>query len=234
MIEKLSLYISESLNPYENLGVEEFFLHTVENNELIFYLWQNDKTVVIGHNQDPQAEVNLEELRKIGGFSTRRLSGGGAVYHDKGNLNFTFVTRDCNYNKDRQTKVIMNAVGSLGFDVIKSQRNDLLIDGRKFSGHSYYHYKDRWFHNGTILVNTDFDIMLKVLTPSKEKLEHNGVISIRARVVNLSELLPSVNIDKVKQALVECLEKEYGLRIQTELSPIISFQQAKEHFSITT
>lgn len=232
MISRLLLYISTSLNPYENLGVEEFFLHNIQDDELIFYLWQNDKTVVIGHNQDLQAEVNLEELHRIGGQAVRRLSGGGAVYHDTGNLNFTFVTKDKNYDKYRQTKVIMEAVKALGFDVIKSQRNDLLIDGRKFSGHSYYHYKDSWFHNGTILVSTDFDIMTKVLTPSKEKLEHNGVKSVRARVVNLSKLLPSLTLNQVKQALITSLEKEYSMPVQKALQPIILYQNVKERFCL--
>lgn len=208
MINKLIVKISDCVDPVENLATEYRLLHEVGEDELILFLWQNDKTVVIGHNQDMEAEVNLEALQNIGGQCVRRKSGGGAVYHDMGNLNFTFLAKRHNYDEPRQTQIILDAIRSLGLNAEKTGRNDLLIDGKKFSGHSYYKEKDACFHNGTILVNTDFFVLEKVLTPSKEKLDSHGIKSVRSRVVNLQSLNPSITIDKVKTALVNAFKQQ--------------------------
>lgn len=197
------LFISNSLNPYHNLAIEERLLHEVGDDELILYLWRNEKTVVIGRNQNIYAEVNLKELEKIGGYPTRRLSGGGAVYHDEGNINFTFVAQTPHFNTERQTEIVLNAIRSLGFDAQKTGRNDLTIDGRKFSGHSFYKTGNRQFHNGTVLINTNQEIMSKVLTPSIEKLQSKGVKSVRSRTVNLAELNPSITWKTVQDALIQ-------------------------------
>lgn len=204
------LFISNSLNPYHNLAIEERLLHEVGDDELILYLWRNEKTVVIGRNQNIYAEVNLKELEKIGGYPTRRLSGGGAVYHDEGNINFTFVAQTPHFNTERQTEIVLNAIRSLGFDAKKTGRNDLTIDGRKFSGHSFYKTGNRQFHNGTVLINTNQEIMSKVLTPSIEKLQSKGVKSVRSRTVNLAELDPSITWKTVQDALIQSY-KDYIL-----------------------
>lgn len=204
------LFISNSLNPYHNLAIEERLLHEVGDDELILYLWRNEKTVVIGRNQNIYAEVNLKELEKIGGYPTRRLSGGGAVYHDEGNINFTFVAQTPHFNTERQTEIVLNAIRSLGFDAQKTGRNDLTIDGRKFSGHSFYKTGNRQFHNGTVLINTNPEIMSKVLTPSIEKLQSKGVKSVRSRTVNLAELDPSITWKTVQDALIQSF-KDYIL-----------------------
>lgn len=214
------IFISNSLNPYRNLSIEEYLLYHVADNEVILYLWQNEKTVVIGRNQDIYAEVNLDELANIGGHPARRLSGGGAVYHDVGNLNFTFIANRKNYDVARQTKVILEAVCMLGFNAEKNGRNDLTIGGRKFSGHSYYHYKDRMFHNGTILIRTDADIMNKVLSPAKEKLESKGVKSVKSRVLNLSELQPSLTPDIMSNAISNAFQQEYGKAVHLDITDI--------------
>ncbi len=204
------LFISNSLNPYHNLAIEERLLHEVGDDELILYLWRNEKTVVIGRNQNIYAEVNLKELEKIGGYPTRRLSGGGAVYHDEGNINFTFVAQTPHFNTERHTEIVLNAIRSLGFDAQKTGRNDLTIDGRKFSGHSFYKTGNRQFHNGTVLINTNQEIMSRVLTPSIEKLQSKGVKSVRSRTVNLAELNPSITWKTVQNALIQSY-KDYIL-----------------------
>lgn len=178
------------------------------------YLWRNEKTVVIGRHQNVWAEVNLPELSSAGGHVVRRLSGGGAVYHDLGNLNFTFVAHVSNYDVARQTSVILEAVRSLGFDASLTGRNDLCVDGRKFSGHSFYKSGDRCFHNGTILIDTDPDMMQRVLNVSAIKLQSKGVKSVRARTVNLCEIDPSLECDTMINALCSAFEAEYGMKAE--------------------
>ena len=134
MIDKLSYIESKTFDPYKNLALEEYLMLSCGENECILYLWQNKKTVVIGRNQNPWKECRAENLRSDGGFIARRLSGGGAVYHDTGNLNFTFLIRKDNYSVSKQLDVIIRAVRKLGITAVRSGRNDILTDGRKFSG----------------------------------------------------------------------------------------------------
>ena len=135
---KLRVFVSESLDVYYNQAIEKYFLDRIEDDEVILYLWQNDKTIVIGANQDAYGECDIEKLEKDGGHLARRITGGGAVYHDKGNLNFTFITPKALYDLSKQEEVILKALDCLGIRAAKTGRNDLVIDGRKFSGHAYY------------------------------------------------------------------------------------------------
>lgn len=201
-------------NPAGNFALEEYLLRHVADDEVIMYLWRNEKTVVIGRHQNVWAEVNLPELSSAGGHVVRRLSGGGAVYHDLGNLNFTFVAHVSNYDVARQTSVILEAVRSLGFDASLTGRNDLCVDGRKFSGHSFYKSGDRCFHNGTILLDTDPEMMQRVLNVSAIKLQSKGVKSVRARTVNLCEIDPSLECDTMINALCSAFEAEYGMKAE--------------------
>lgn len=133
MVEKITYIESGQFNPYKNLAVEEYLLLYCEPQECILYLWQNQNTVVIGRNQNAGKNVKLKVLRKMEDIWHVRLSGGGAVYHDLGNLNFTFLVSKENYSIDRQLEVIVKAVQKLGAKAEKSGRNDILIDGKKFS-----------------------------------------------------------------------------------------------------
>jgi len=194
-------------DPYYNLAAEEVLTEFCTGRKSL-YLWQNDRTVVVGRNQDLTAEVDVSYAQANDITLTRRISGGGAVYHDKGNLNFTFA------GSENETDVIVNAVSALGLEVVTTGRNDIeVVCGRtsaKFSGNAYYKSGAKSFHHGTILVNTDFEVMSQVLTPDKAKLEGHGVKSIKARVVNLIEVNPSVTVDAVKSAIIESFEKKYG------------------------
>lgn len=212
MIQKIYLYHSDSFDPYYNLAVEKHLLDRVAPGACILYLWQNQNTVVIGKNQNAWAECRTSLLESEGGHLARRLSGGGAVFHDLGNLNFTFLVRDEDYDLDRQLTVIQEAVRLAGVQTERSGRNDALADGRKFSGNAFYHQGGHAYHHGTLMVDVDKDKLQRYLSPSKAKLEAKGVASVRSRVVNLSELSPGLTCDKLREFMVQGFETVYGLK----------------------
>ena len=201
----------ESTNPYYNLAVEEYLLNNCEDD--IFMLWQNAHTVVIGRNQNAYAEVNLDYAGDNGIFVSRRITGGGAVYHDLGNINYTFITSE---KKAKAldyayfTQPIIDALSSLGLKCTLSGRNDLECEGKKFSGNAQYSSNGRILHHGTLLFDVDLGVLSSVLKVDKEKLEYKAVKSHKSRVVNLSSLLDaklSVNdfIEHIEKYVLENL-----------------------------
>lgn len=216
MIERLFLYESTGCDPHYNLAVEQYLLETTGEGVCTLYLWQNKNTVVIGRNQNAWKECRTELLEQEGGHLARRLSGGGAVFHDLGNLNFTFLLPSKEYDLNRQFAVIETACRSLGLPVEKSGRNDLTADGRKFSGNAFYHNAGRSYHHGTLLVNADMERMGRYLKPSAAKLNAKGVDSVRSRVVNLNELLPDLTIERLKGALKDAFRDVYGAAAEAQ------------------
>lgn len=211
MIERIRLVDGTGHNPYENLALEAALLEAVEEGECILYLWQNAKTVVIGRNQNAWKECRAAELEADGGYLARRLSGGGAVYHDLGNLNFTFLVKKKDYDLGRQLEVILSAAHSLGIEAEKTGRNDVTAGGRKFSGNAFYTHGENAYHHGTILVDVDGVALSKYLTVSRKKLESKGVDSVRSRVVNLRELNPGATVGGVRAAMKTAFGEVYGL-----------------------
>lgn len=211
MIDKLKLYRGQSFDPFFNLAVEEYLLQNTDEGCCTLYLWQNQNTVVIGRNQNAFKECRTTLLEDEGGKLARRLSGGGAVFHDLGNLNFTFLVPTADYDLDKQLKVIELACEKLGVKVERSGRNDILADGRKFSGNAFYKNGPRAYHHGTLMVDVDREKMGRYLNPSKAKLSSKGVDSVRSRVVNLKELAPDTTIELLSQKLAEAFGQVYGL-----------------------
>ncbi|WP_103201783.1 lipoate--protein ligase [Herbinix hemicellulosilytica] len=211
VIRKLKYCITYETDPYKNIALEEYLLHNVSEDECILYLWQNEKTVVIGRNQNPWNECRFKELSEAGGKMVRRLSGGGAVYHDLGNLNFTFLLTKNNYDVDRQLNVIIKAVNNLGIPAEKSGRNDITVDGKKFSGNAFYTTGNKCYHHGTILVDVDMPSLSKYLNVSKTKLQSKGVDSVRSRVTNLKDYNPELTIERLKEELIKAFGEVYGL-----------------------
>ena len=215
MITSALLHESSCFDPYRNLAVEQVLLESVKEGQCILYLWQNENTVVIGRNQNPWKECATSLLEAEGGHLARRLSGGGAVFHDLGNLNFTFVMKQEDFDTLRQLKVIRTALKSFGIDTEISGRNDLTVNGQKFSGNAYYKNGSQAYHHGTLLVSADMEKLGRYLTPSKAKLRSKGVDSVRSRVVNLKELNPEVTIDSLKAALADAFSRVYGVPSNT-------------------
>lgn len=209
MIKILSTYQTDNTHPFRNLAVEEYLLHKVKPEECILYLWQNKNTVVIGKNQNSWRECKVEELEKNDGHLVRRLSGGGAVYHDLGNLNFTFLIQKENYDVAKQLQVIVKALETFGVVATVSGRNDITVDGKKFSGNAYYRSGNTCYHHGTLLVNSDLEHMSHYLNVSAEKMSTNGVSSVRARVCNLNEMNPAITITSLSKALITALGEVY-------------------------
>lgn len=222
MIRNIGIYESRDVDPYRNIATEKYLLEQVQPGQCILYLWQNKNTVVIGRNQNAWAECRTQLLEEEGGKLARRLSGGGAVFHDLGNLNFTFLVCDEDYDLDRQFDVILKACHSLGIRAEKSGRNDLLAEGCKFSGNAFYHSQGHAYHHGTLLVDADMDKLSRYLTPSKAKLEAKGVRSVRSRVTNLKDLCPTLTCDILKVQLKAAFAEVYGCTPFT-----VSFDEAQ-------
>ena len=186
----MKYYRLKTTSPYQNLAVEEYLLRTAEDD--VFMLWQNEPTVVIGKNQNAYAEVDLAVAREKGVHVSRRITGGGAVYHDLGNINYTFITsteKAAVLDYAYFCKPILEALAELGLSCSLSGRNDLECEGRKFSGNAQHAANGRILHHGTILFDTDVSEMASVLKIDREKLAYRGVHSHRSRVVNLREML---------------------------------------------
>lgn len=203
---KLELYESLSFNPYENLGAEAYLLETCPQDTLRFYLWQNANTVVIGKNQHADSEVFVEALREDQGYLARRSSGGGAVYHDLGNLNFTFIAPTSLFDIGRQMEMIALALRHAGVNAQVNGRNDIEIDGAKVSGNAFAHNKDRHLHHGTLLVSVDKMMLAKYLNVNPKKLKRKNVTSVASRIVNLRELI-DIDIQRLKSLLFASVEE---------------------------
>ena len=214
MIRKIFIYNAQGTDPHENLAAEKVLMDALQPGEAMLYLWQNLNTVVIGKNQNAWLECRTSLLEEEGGKLARRLSGGGAVFHDLGNLNFTFLMCKEDYDLARQVTVIQRACALAGIRAEKSGRNDLLADGRKFSGNAFYQDKIHAYHHGTLMVDVDKDKLGRYLSPPKAKLQAKGVASVRSRVVNLKELSPSLSITALAANMETAFQEIYGLKAE--------------------
>ena len=195
-------------DPYFNMAFDEFCLESLDYPEPVFYLWQNAPAVIIGLNQSAYAEVNLPYLQEKGIQLVRRVTGGGAVYHDLGNLNYTIMGRSADLQADYPGYLLYmrDALRALGVPVSVSGRNDILLDGRKCSGYAKRVYKDRLMVHGTLMYDVDLETLTRVLDTPGSKLQAKGIASVKSRVANLKEYLPGFSsLDEVQAALQEIL-----------------------------
>ncbi len=209
MIASCKILLTECTDPHRNLALEEALLLSLPENTAILFLWQNRHTVVIGSGQNAWRECNVQKLHAEGGTLVRRSSGGGAVYHDLGNLNFSFIVPREDYDVDRQLRVVIDAVSMCGLTAEKSGRNDLLIGTRKFSGNAFRLLKHSALHHGTLLISSDMEKVSRYLTPDTSKLKAKGVKSVSSRVANLSEL-GDIDVMKMTNAMMDAFMHKYG------------------------
>lgn len=168
----MQFLVNKSTNPFFNLALEEYLLKNVDIKEDYFILWQNEPTIVIGKHQNTLKEINMNFVKDNNINVVRRNSGGGAVYHDLGNINFTFITKyDEKHLLDFKTftNPVVYSLGKLNVKAELSGRNDILIDGRKISGNSQHIYKDRFLHHGTLLFNSELENLVKALNVDNDK-----------------------------------------------------------------
>ncbi len=201
---------ADGFDVHHNQAVEEFLLRNLEAGDCGIYLWRNARTVVCGRNQDVRRECRVEELVADGGKIAKRLSGGGAVYHDLGNLNFSFFATEGEYDVARQLGVVQRALKSFGIIAEKTGRNDLAVDGRKFSGNAFLKQGFRRLHHGTIMLEVDSSALEKYLTPAPIKLAKNGVASVVSRTVNLKSIAPTMTVEDLTAELKRVYAAEYG------------------------
>lgn len=179
-------------DPRINLAVEEFILTELNLDEPVLLFYINKPSIIIGRNQNTVEEIDTEYVEKNDVIVVRRLSGGGAVYHDEGNLNFSFITEDDGesfHNFAKFTQPIVEALKRLGVNAELKGRNDLLIDGFKVSGNAQFATKGKMFSHGTLMYDLNLDNVAASLKPRKDKIESKGIKSVRSRVANISDFM---------------------------------------------
>jgi len=208
---KYTIVISKKYDAHFNQAVEAALLKRALCGEVILYLWANDNAVFIGKHQNAFLECDLDKLKQNGGVAARRITGGGAVYHDKGNLNYSFIAPSIAYDEQKHFSVIVTALNGLGLDVELSGRNDMTLNGKKFSGNAFLRGKDVSLHHGTLLIKSDYEKIETYLTASKIKLKSKGVSSVASRVINLSEIKENLTKEAVIEAINAAFVKIYGV-----------------------
>jgi lipoate-protein ligase A len=205
--------------PFYNMALEEYVITEFPRDEDFVFFYIHSPSVIVGRHQNTLEEVNRDYAEQNHIYVARRLSGGGAVYHDRGNLNYSVVTAENNgpYDFSALSLPVRNALRALGVDAQLSGRNDLTIDGKKFSGAAQFSHKKRLLHHGTLLFDSDLSSLEKSLNVSPLKIESKGVQSVRSRVTNICDHLPRpIGIEAFRQRVLDHLTEgrdcsEYGL-----------------------
>lgn len=209
---KLSYLDLTTTDPSYNLAMEQYVFDCLPRDRMYFMLWQNDNAIIVGKYQNTLSEINLEAVGRRGIRVVRRLSGGGAVYHDMGNLNFTFIT-DAASGTALDMKLfcqpVVRTLAALGVHAEVNGRNDITIDGKKFSGNSQYLRQGRVMHHGTIMFNSDLSVVSEALQVDPTKFQTKGVRSVRSRVTNVADHLDRpVSLPEFRRILLENILRE--------------------------
>ena len=204
---------NHSTDPHYNMSLDEYCLERFPSDSTVFYLWRNAPSVIIGRNQNAYAEVNLPYLRANGIILARRVTGGGAVYHDLQNLNYTIVGRSRDLERDYPgyLHIMLDALRGLGVPAEMNGRNDITVEGRKVSGYAKRVFKDRLMVHGTLMFDVDIERLTSALSIPGSKMDAAGIASVRSRVANLKDYLPQFSgILEFRDALERVLSGDYA------------------------
>ncbi|KAI1796086.1 Lipoyltransferase and lipoate-protein ligase [Ganoderma leucocontextum] len=215
-----SIYVSNSTDPYFNLTFEDWLFRHKSPEEPLLLLYRDDPCVVIGRNQNPWKEVNIRAARRAGIPVIRRHSGGGTVYHDLGNTNFSIHLPRASFDRHATAEVVMRAVCSLGVDANVNDRNDICVGKDKVSGSAYKIVKDRAYHHGTMLISTRLDTLGELLRSGKDTMQTRGVASVRSPVCNLRQQYAHVSHEGFVQAVVDAFRTEYDVHEKVLARPM--------------
>ena len=216
-MKQMLLIDARTLDPDHNLALEEYVFTSMPRDKEYLILWQNDNAVIIGRHQNTLAEIDESYVQEKGIRVVRRMSGGGAVYHDLGNLNFSFIVDAAGSQVDLERFCLRIAValGKLGLDARLDGRNDILAEGCKISGNAQYMKEGRVMHHGTLLFDSDLSVLSKALKPDPEKIKAKGVKSVRSRVANIRSLLKQdMTLQEFRDHLARYLLGGDGVRYQ--------------------
>ncbi len=203
-------------DPRINLAIEEYLIKSIAPKEEILMFYINKPSIIVGRNQNTIQEINVDYVKEHDIIVVRRLSGGGAVYHDLGNLNFSFIAPNSpgNFHNFRKfTQPVIKVLMKMGVPAELSGRNDILVDGKKISGNAQYVSGPRMVSHGTLLLNTDLSVVGEALRVKQAKIESKGIKSVRARVANISEFLPGnpPDIMTFRQMIIDGVNSENPL-----------------------
>lgn len=222
MITKLKTikHSNSDFYPYFNLALEKFLLDTVEEETVILYLWQNEKAVLFGVNQNIQNEIWIDNLLESGGFPLRHLSEGNAIYEDLGSLNFAFLAKTINYDVEKQFQVLIEACRLLGLSVQKKGEDTLTIENQSFSISHFYRSPEglRSYHQGVIQIHTDLSQIPEYVKTQESSPESQRASFAKAPTVNLIDFCPNLTIETICDKLIEAFQSIYGLE-STPISP---------------
>lgn len=205
--------VNKSHNPAYNIALEAYAFRELRDEDELFILWINEPTIVIGKHQNTIEEINKSYIDEHGIHVVRRLSGGGAVYHDLNNLNYTIIsnkTQEGAFDFKTFSQPVIETLADLGVTATFTGRNDLEIDGKKFCGNAQAYFKGRMMHHGCLLFDVDMTVLGNALQVSKDKIESKGVKSVRARVTNILDELPEkMTVEAFSEQLLNKIKEQY-------------------------
>ncbi len=215
------IYINrQESNPYFNIAAEEFILKNI--NEEILMFWKNEPCVIIGKHQNTLREVNTKFTEENNIPVIRRISGGGTVFHDKGNINYTLITEPESKTSlvdfHKFTRPVIDFFKTLGLDVRFEGKNNLTLDGKKFSGNSGHVFKNRVLHHGTLLYQTNLDWLNNVINKNTENIKDKSITSVRASVTNISDYLPMVTMEDFMESMIAFFISYFNIKNTRQLS----------------
>ena len=210
MSTPMQIFYFQHQDIWKHLAMEEYLLEQLSPHQRILYLWQSDRAVVLGKNQNPWKECSISLINREGIKLARRLSGGGTVYHDPGNLNFTFLCHGKSYNFNHQIQIIISALKKIGVAVTLDKNHTLTVSGLKCSGNAFCMRKDKAFHHGTLLVCVNLNNLKRYLTQPEYTIKTRAINSKRAQIINLCDVVADISCNDIVKKICESVADFQG------------------------